>query len=898
MTGSLGQSLRSWLGARVRNCMPAGGSVRTGPVDPPATTFWCPELDASRARFRGARRMYRSRAETRAARNEHYRLLRYKKRCHAKNQQFALIHASYQEPAAFWREVRGARDTASVPSDMRAWVEHFTSVFDATVDQVSLPDGLMPAEVEDCLAVLLPSADPANVEALGRLNEPITAGEVDYAISRLRKGKSADSQGLTCECVQLGALDGLVEDDDGTGVENVLTPCLLALFNRLLGGDPVPRPLTLNTLTPVFKGKGGRSVLSGYRGIAVGSVIGKLYERILHDRLSEAVDELGLRAETQSGFRPGRGTLDALFTLQHMADLARVNGSPIYVVFVDFKMAFDVCDRECLSRVWESMGISGPFLEALRALYMEITMLVKVKSRLSPPIATTRGTKQGSELSPLIFGLFIERLRPLLAHRCPGMGPLLGNLRVPEQFYADDVQLATERPEDMQCLLDALEIFCHMFKMALNVQKTVGMVLRPAGLALAALAARCRWVFHGQAIQVLDSSTYLGLVFCGIGGAGVSAATALAVPARKAMGALLARARQMQIDQSQLLCRLFDALVDPILSYGCQIWGPAVCARLLTHADAVDRKRNPGEGVHIDFLRAACSLPDCSHKWTVLAEYGRRPLLVRWLQLSARFWGRVRGMDEGRLVREAMTANIELFLQHRSQDCWVAQFLHCLVSLDCLSAHDVAACVTAEDVWDLTIEEEAVRLQLGEWCDALWAEGSVAADPREADGAHVVATTYTQWVWGRIPEGPPQHFTAVLGYHPKCTLVRLRVTGYPLRISTGRNEGRGSSRPGQRGGREAVGTNRALREPPSRGRGIPREERVCKLCQAEGRVAVEDLKHFLLECPAYAAIKHTYAVVFLPPPQSPHMFLNQPDQYAVAHAVCTMLRHRASCLRG
>jgi hypothetical protein len=203
-------------------------------------------------------------------------------------------------------------------------------------------------------------------------------------------------------------------------------------------------------------------------------------------------------------------------------------------------------------------------------------------------------------------------------------------------------------------------------------------------------------------------------------------------------------------------------------------------------------------------------------------------------------------MDEGRLVREAMTANIELFLQHRSQDCWVAQFLHWLLSLDCLSAHDVAACVAAEDVWDLTIEEEAVRLQLGEWCDAVWAEGPVAADAREADGAHVVATTYTQWVWGRIPEGPPQHFTAVLGYHPKCTLVRFRVTGYPLHISTGRNEGRGSSHPGQRGGREAGGTNRALREPPSRGRGIPREERVCKLCQAEGRVAIEDLKHFSL----------------------------------------------------
>ncbi len=64
-----------------------------------------------------------------------------------------------------------------------------------------------------------------------------------------------------------------------------------------------------------------------------------------------------------------------------------------YLLAFDVNMAFDVCDRESLSRVWESMGISGPFLEALRALYMEITMLVKVKSRLSPPIAFDTGYK-------------------------------------------------------------------------------------------------------------------------------------------------------------------------------------------------------------------------------------------------------------------------------------------------------------------------------------------------------------------------------------------------------------------------------------------------------------------------------------------------------------------------
>ncbi len=66
-----------------------------------------------------------------------------------------------------------------------------------------------------------------------------------------------------------------------------------------------------------------------------------------------------------------------------------------------------------------------------------VCMLVKAQGRLGEHIRTSRGTKQGSELSPLIFGLFIERLRPLIALSCLGMGPLVGALQVPEVLYAD-----------------------------------------------------------------------------------------------------------------------------------------------------------------------------------------------------------------------------------------------------------------------------------------------------------------------------------------------------------------------------------------------------------------------------------------------------------------------------
>ena len=583
----------------------------------------------------------------------------------------------------------------------------------------------------------------------------------------------------------------------------VLLPLLTRLVNMLLSGARLARDLTYNTLTPIFKGRGSREDLSGYRGIAVGSVLGKVYESVLHKRLTSMVDHLGFRAETQAGFREGRGTLDALFTLQHLADQARVTRRHVYVVFIDFKMAFDICDRSRLVQTWESMGLSGRFLEALKALYDEIHMLVKVRGGLGEPMRTTRGTKQGSELSPLIFGLFIERLRPLLLHLCPDAGPLIGDIRVPEQFYADDVMLAAESPEDMQCLLDALAVFCHLFRMAVNVQKTVGLILRPPGITLSDLLPHCHWQYQGQPIVVADEAKYLGLLFSGTAGASSAAAAALATAGRRVVTWLLARARQLQITQSALLCYLFDTLVDPVVSYGCQVWAPAVCEHLLNPDVALDRKANPAEAAHIDFLRMAAGLPTFSHKWTVLAEYGRRPLLVKWLTLTARFWVRVKGLQPHRLLRQSLIANIELYLQHRQMDSWTGCFLRCLVGCRALTDAQLQACTTVQDVLALPIHDSTVCAALVEHFDGVWV--GAATDPRTADSDAVVAATYTQWVRGGTPRGPPPLHTASLGFFVKRTLMRLRTGSFPLRIATGRNEsrtparGEGTQRPG--GGR-------------------------------------------------------------------------------------------------
>jgi hypothetical protein len=71
-----------------------------------------------------------------------------------------------------------------------------------------------------------------------------------------------------------------------------------------------------------------------------------------------------------------------------------------------------------------------------------------------------------TELRPLLFGLFIEQLHELITMQLPGVGPVIGDIRVPDIFYADDVKLlAVQDAAALQQPLDAMYRFCYLFDM-------------------------------------------------------------------------------------------------------------------------------------------------------------------------------------------------------------------------------------------------------------------------------------------------------------------------------------------------------------------------------------------------------------------------------------------------
>jgi hypothetical protein len=83
---------------------------------------------------------------------------------------------------------------------------------------------------------------------------------------------------------------------------------LLTTFNYFLE-EGFPEALSIGVVHAFFKG-GDASKFDNYRGITVGRILAKLFAMILEKRLSEWVEQHGLRAKGQAGFHKDYRTTD------------------------------------------------------------------------------------------------------------------------------------------------------------------------------------------------------------------------------------------------------------------------------------------------------------------------------------------------------------------------------------------------------------------------------------------------------------------------------------------------------------------------------------------------------------------------------------------------------------
>jgi hypothetical protein len=97
------------------------------------------------------------------------------------------------------------------------------------------------------------------------------------------------------------------------------------------------------------------------------------------------------------------------------------------------------------------------------------------------------------------------------------------------------------------------------------------------------------------------------------------------------------------------MCQLFDSLVRPIITYGCEVWwasNPVNC--------------RPAESLHRSFLKRIAGLPRNTLTAAVHGEYGRFPLELTMQHLSAKYYQHLASLDDSRIAKQALLEALQL----------------------------------------------------------------------------------------------------------------------------------------------------------------------------------------------------------------------------------------------
>jgi hypothetical protein len=515
-------------------------------------------------------------------------------------------------------------------------------------------------------------------------------------------------------------------------------------------------------------------------------------------------------------------------------------------------------------RLLASLGVHGNTLATICEMYWSGAAHAKVHGRLGPALPTTCGVRQGDPLSPLLFGLYIDRLEAHLASAAAGVGVPLGDLPSPLQvlLYADDLVLLARDARGLQALLDALHTFCTANGLRVNTQKTEVVVFGhrapPRSPSL---------TYAGQALPVSKSFRYLGVVLHSTRGVACAPGHLLA-SAQRALGAMHGRCRAAHITDFALRTRLYRALVEPILTYASEVWAPDII-RSLPAALA-----SPHQVLQNGFIRRLGGLRRSTHT-LVLAAEAHLPLLPKlWLHGACTLWERARYVARGAaptLLHLALRANLALAQSlppERAARTWAGAFRN---AHGAVAAGLPAFASLASDWWAGVQAAPRRGLPLGyapKWGDAwkaamaaLWRAGRPGG-VREQYRAHFLLRGDEHAGTPGLPPTMPWYFRHTSRFAPTelaRTLMRVRCLSTPFATC------------------------------PTGDAPLP----VCTRCQT-GEPAT--LQHALLDCPATAALRQLepFVPLFMGPfPLAGRLriFMHTPHQHTLAKYVHACLSY-------
>ena len=400
------------------------------------------------------------------------------------------------------------------------------------------------------------------------LAEPPNEDEILEALGQLAVGKA-------------GGMNGLLPD--------VLKCCggplleyIVVLFRTVWEERRVPLEWRDALLVPVPK-KGDLSCCDNWRGISLLDVMGKLFARVLNNRLQLVVEETV--SDSQCGFRAGRGCVDMIFCVRQLVEKAIEHNTKVFLLFVDLRKAYDSVPRAALWCTLQRRGIPDVMIEFVRSLHDGMSATVTAGGGRLELFLVRNGLRQGCTIAPTLFILYFSFVIDRWLSRCQAAGvevqfKLGGKLvsertRRPSSFvmseclFADDAALVCSCRENMALAARMFDEVAGESGFTLSVPKTK-LLLAGTGLTSDDLAPLD---LDEGVVDVVDQFKYLGSLVEARGGMVAEVSNRIA-QASRAFGSLrnsVFTASDLTLETKRMVYR---SVVLGALLYGTEAWAP------------------------------------------------------------------------------------------------------------------------------------------------------------------------------------------------------------------------------------------------------------------------------------------------------------------------------------
>lgn len=461
--------------------------------------------------------------------------------------------------------------------------------------------------------------DHENIGSNKELDLPITKEEILTCINNLKNNKATGTDYISNEYIK--------------NTKNLMIDIYVKLFNMIYSSGHFPSSWSTGIIKPIYKKTGDRQNPDFYRPITLLSCLGKLFTSVLNERLKTYIEIHNVVGEEQLGFRDGYSTIDGAFILHSLINIMKSRKKSTYAVFVDLKKAFPSISRPLLLQKLSNMNIGNKMYKTVKSMYENVKSCVALNGEMSELFSCQVGLREGECLSPILFSFYLNDLNDYLLSSSNGgininydVNDIVHYFHMFLLMYADDIVLFADSKSKLQNLLNCYADYCERWELVINTSKTKVMIFGNK-------RGSPNFYIRDTAIEIVTSFKYLGITFTKNGRL-INAIKNNIEKARRAFFSLVCKCRKKFVPIDCQI-ELFEKCIEPILLYGCEIWGSENCT-------IIDKFR-------LKCFKSMLKVKNSTPNYMIFGELGILPITFTIKKRMLSFWNKLVTDSKGKM---------------------------------------------------------------------------------------------------------------------------------------------------------------------------------------------------------------------------------------------------------